>query len=228
MADSNNHKQHGHYLSIVRDQQLITSCALDIIATVERTRGLPLQARDRMALKLLTPRNSALLVQDVQQYLGCRQVSFDILTDDLGLGAHQLIPTGVHVLNQDGVWWSDTYGIGRFLWNLYVGENPEKGMLRVLERLFKFDVSGAFGSRANLTVCEKSRTIEGELRSDLRLYIHRREGTVETTLRKLIKSRAIFRPKDLGLCIEGPENGQVVLLFGKSKRYAVSFTMEKI
>ncbi|GAB6057686.1 hypothetical protein [Desulfonatronum parangueonense] len=215
-------------LRIVRDQQLITSCALDVIETVERTRGLPLQPRDRMALKLLTPRNSALLVQQAHYHLGCRQVSFDILTDDLGLGAHRLIPSGVHVLNRNGVWWNDSYGIGRFLWNLYAGENPHDGIFRVLERLFKFEVSGIFGPRANLTVLDKSRTIEGELRPDLRLYIHRREGTVETTLRKLTKARAIYRPHDLGLNLEPQECGRIALLFGKTKRYAVSFTMVKM
>ncbi|WP_045222170.1 hypothetical protein [Desulfonatronum thioautotrophicum] len=217
---------------LVRDQHLITSCALDIIATVEQTRGIPLQPRDRMALKLLTPRNSALLLQKMRQHLGCRQISFDILTDDLGLGTHQLVPSGVHVLNKAGLWWSDGYGVGRFLWNLYVDESPQTGMSRVLERLFKFEVSGVFGPRANMTVLEKTRTIEGEVRPDLRLYIHRREGTVETSLRKLLKAQAIFRPKDLGLCLEGSnidrDNGRIVLLFGKTKRYAVSFTIHKI
>ncbi len=217
-----------HSPLIVRDQRLITSCALDIISAVERTRGMPLQPRDRMALKLLTPKNSALLVRKKQRHLGCRQVSFDIKTDDLGLGAYQLVPSGVHVLNREGVWWSDKYGIGRFLWNLYVGENPQSGMMRVLERLFKFEISGVFGPRANFSVREKTGTIEGDVRPDLRLYIHRREGSVETSLRKLVKARAIFRPKDLGLQLDGNENGQIALLFGKFKRYAVSFTMQKI
>lgn len=213
---------------IVRDQRLITSCALDIISAVERTRGLPLQPRDRMALKLLTPKNSALLVREKQRHLGCRQVSFDIKTDDLGLGSYQLVPSGVHVLNREGVWWSDKYGIGRFLWNLYAGEHPQAGMMRILERLFKFEISGVFGPRANFSVREKTGTIEGNVHPDLRLYIHRREGSVETSLRKLIKARAIFRPKDLGLQLGGNENGRIALLFGKSKRYAVSFTMQKI
>lgn len=213
---------------LIRDQQRITSCALDIITTVEQTRGMPLQPRDRMALKLLTPRNSALLLRQSQQHLGCRQVSFDILTEDLGLGAHQLVPSGVHVLNRAGAWWSDGYGIGRFLWNLYVDETPHTGMRRVLERLFKFEVSGVFGPRANMSVLEKTRTIEGNVRPDLRLYIHRREGTVETSLRRLIKARAIYRPRDLGLRLEGPDNGRIALLFGKTKRYAVSFSMRKI
>ncbi|WP_199221392.1 hypothetical protein [Desulfonatronum sp. SC1] len=180
-----------------------------------------------MALKLLTPRNSALLVHDKQRHLGCRQVSFDILTEDIGLGAHHLVPSGIHVLNREGVWWSDTYGIGRFLWNLYVDENPQAGMMRVLERLFKFEVSGVFGPRANFSIREKTGTIEGDVRPDLRLYIHRREGSVETSLRKLIKAQAIFRPKDLGLQLDGNESGRIALLFGKSKRYAVSFTMRK-
>ncbi len=213
---------------IVRDQRLITSCALDIIETVERTRGLPLQPRDRMALKLLTPRNSALLVRDDERHLGCRQVSFDILTDDLGLGAHRLIPAGVHVLNRSRTWWSDAYGIGRFLWNLYVGEEADQGMRRILERLFKFELSGVFGAKANLHVLEKSRTIEGELRPDLRLYIHRREGSVETTLRKLIKARALFKPKDIGLRLPPKDEQSIALLFGKTQRYAVTFSMERI
>jgi hypothetical protein len=213
---------------IVRDQGLITSCALDIITTVEQTRGLPLQPRDRMALKLLTPRNSALLVRDAEHHLGCRQVSFDILTDDLGLGAHRLIPSGVHVLNKGRAWWNDAYGIGRFLWNLYLGEEPQQGMRRILERLFKFELSGVFGPKANLHVREKNRTIEGELRPDLHLYIHRREGSVETTLRKLVKARALFKPRDLGLRLHRQDQNRIALLFGKSQRYAVTFTMEKL
>jgi hypothetical protein len=215
-------------LVIVRDQKLITSCALDVIQTVERTRGMPLQPRDRMALKLLTPRNSALLVRDNQKNLGCRQVSFDIHTDDIGLGGHHLVPTGVHVLNRERVWWSDEYGVGRFLWNLYVSEGPKEGIHRVLERLFKFELSGVFGPKANLDVREKVRTIEGNVRPDLRLYIHRQEGTVETSLRKLIRAGAIYRPKDLGLPLQDADKGRIVLLFGKSKRYAVSFTLQKI
>ncbi|WP_035272382.1 hypothetical protein [Desulfonatronum thiodismutans] len=228
MNASSDDRNEAHSPLIVRDQRLITSCAMDIIAAVERTRGIPLQPRDRMALKLLTPKNSALLVREKQRHLGCRQISFDIKTDDLGLGSHQLVPSGVHVLNREGVWWSDIYGIGRFLWNLYSGENPQAGMMRVLERLFKFEISGLFGPRANFSVREKTGTIEGNVLPDLRLYIHRREGSVETSLRKLIKARAIFRPKDLGLQFDGSENGRIALLFGKSKRYAVSFTMQKI
>lgn len=213
---------------IVRDQRLITSCALDIIETVERSRGMPLQPRDRMALKLLTPRNSALLVRDVEQHLGIRQVSFDILTDDLGIGSHRLIPSGIHVLRRDRTWWSDRYGIGRFLWNLYVEEEPEQGMRRILERLFKFELSGVFGPKASLHVLDKNRTIEGELRPDLRLYIHRRDGSVETTLRKLVKARALFKPKDLGLSLRREDQNRIALLFGKSQRYAISFTMERL
>ncbi len=228
MNESYDDRGESHSPLIVRDQRLITSCALDIIAAVERTRGMPLQPRDRMALKLLTPKNSALLVREKQRHLGCRQVSFDIKTDDLGMGSYQLVPSGVHILNREGVWWSDKYGTARFLWNLYIDENPQAGMMRVLERLFKFEISGVFGPRANFSVREKTGTIEGDVRPDLRLYIHRREGSVETSLRKLIKARAIFRPKDLGLQLGGNENGRIALLFGKAKRYAVSFTMQKI
>lgn len=215
-------------LYIVRDQKLITSCALDIIKTVEQSRGLPLQPRDRMALKLLTPRNAALLVRDVERHLGCRQVSFDILTDDLGLGARRLVPAGVHVLNRNRTWWSDAYGVGRFLWNLYLGESPEQGMRRILERLFKFELSGMFGAKADLRVREKDGTIQGDLRPDLRLYIHRWEGEVRTSLRRLIGARALFKAKDLGLPLASQDRNRLALLFGRTQRYAVSFTMEKL
>lgn len=225
--DTSEHTQHRQSPLIVRDQQLITACALDIIRTVEQQRGQPLQPRDRMALKLLTPKNSALLVKNQHRHLGCKQVSFEILTDDIGLGAYRLTPKGVHVLNQESGWWSDQYGIGRFLWNLYLKEDPDQGMQRVLENLFKMETAGFLGNlKTQIHVKPKEHTIRGNLRPDLNLYIRRHEGTVETTLRRLHKAKALFKAKELGLESNGP-GGRLVLLFGKNKRYAISFAVER-
>lgn len=215
-------------LYIVRDQSLITSCAVDVIQAVERTRGLPLQPRDRMALKLLTPRNSALLLRNNERHLGCRQIHFDILTDDIGLGRHRLIPSGVHVYNSQKSWWSDRYGIGRFLWNLYLGETPEEGMRRILQRLFKYEIAGGFGSRVHLEVMDGKRTIEGDIQPDLHLYIQRHLGTVKTSLRSLIKAESLFSAKDLGITAGHLSQDSLALLFGKTKRYAVTFTTQRL
>ena len=213
---------------LIADQRLITACALDIIKAVKQRRGKPLQPRDRMALKLLTPRNSALVVAGGVRNLGCRQVTFDILTDDLGRGSHRLTPAGVHVLNAETGWWSDRYGGPQFLWNLYLKEDPEKGMARILERLFKFKLSGLFGPKADLSVTEHCKTIAGNIDRGLKLYIQREEGTIETSLRRLTKAGAIYSPTDLGLIMPHNDKGYVALLFGKNRRYAITFSIERL
>ena len=180
--------------SIIRNQRQITACALEVIDQVKKRRGKPLQPRDRMALKLLTPKNSALILKNGVRNLGCRQVTFDILTDDLGRGAHRLKPSGLHVLNGDKGWWSDNYGTGQFLWNLLLKEEPKDGIARVLQRLFKFKLTGLFGPKANLAVRNNHRTIAMDLDSQLKLWIQRDEGLVETTLRRMVKAQAVYLP----------------------------------
>lgn len=225
MDNSNNQKE---LIRVVRDQRQITACAVEIINAVKKKRGKPLQPRDRMALKLLTPKNSALLVRGKEKNLGCRQVTFDIITDDIGRGVHRLTPTGVHVLNPAKGWWSDNYGMGQFLWNLLLKEEVSAGMARILERLFKFKLKGILGDKANLSVSQKHRRIAGNIDKNLKLYIQRDEGQVETTLRRLIKAEALYSPKEIGLTFDKPGPGRVVLLFGKNKRYGVSFAIEKL
>lgn len=220
--------QNNNLPQLVRDQRLITSCALDVIKAVNNRRGKPLQPRDRMALKLLTPKNSALLVKNGVRNLGCRQVSFDILTDDFRIGQHRLTPTGVHVLNPEKGWWSDRYGTGQFLWNLYLKEDVKDGMSRILQRLFKFKMQGVFGPKAAIHVKDHTRTISGNIDSGLKLFIKREEGTAETTLRRMMKAGAVHSPRDLGLNIGAGDKGYLVLLFGKDNRFGVSFMIEKL
>lgn len=187
-----------------------------------------MQPRDRMALKLLTPKNSALIIKNGVRNLGCRQITFDILTDDIGRGSHRLTPSGVHVLNPEKGWWSDHYGSGQFLWNLLLKEEPKEGMARVLQRLFKFKLSGFLGPKANLDVRNNHRTIAMDIDSQLKLYIQRDEGLVETTLRRMIKAQAVYLPHELGLTFPDTDVGRVVLLFGKDKRFGISFNIEKL
>jgi len=186
---------------IVRDQKLISACAVDIIKKVRQRRGHPLQPRDRMALQLLTPKNSALIVKGSERTLGCHQVSFDIVTDDLGRGVHRLTPTGIHILKPDKVWWNEQYGKGQFLWNLRLKEDPREG--------------------------NRQSTIAADIDLGLKLFILRDQGSIETTLRRMIKAEAIYQPKDIGLKINHNGHGKIVLLFGKNKRFGVSFTVEK-
>jgi hypothetical protein len=221
-------REQAHTPNLIQDQREITSTAIQVIQAVRKNRGRPLQPRDRMALKLLTPRNSALIVKDGCRHLACRQVSFDIVTDDLGKGVHRLTPSGVHVLNPEKGWWSDEYGQGRFLWNLYLKEGPATGIARVLERLFKFQMKGWFGPHARIQAKDQARTITGEVDQNLRLFIRREEGSVETTLRRMVKAKAIHSPRDLGLKLNHAGRGHVVLLFGQDQRFAVSFTIERI
>jgi hypothetical protein len=210
---------------LVREQSLITSCALDVIQTVAQQRGRPLQPRDRMALKLLTPRNAALMVKGDKKHLGCRQVSFEILTDDPGLGSYRLVPVGVHVLNPKTQWWSDEYGIGRFLWNLYLGEEPVDGMHRILERLFKLPGQDLGPAQTHMEVLGQEHDIQASVRPDLDLYIRRHKGSIETSLRRLHRSGGLRRASELGLDTQG--QGRLALVFGKSRRYAVSFAVER-
>ena len=146
----NDSKKNSNPPQIINDQAQITQCAVEIIRSVQQRRNKPLQPRDRMALKLLTPQNSALLLKNGVKNLGCRQISFDITTVDLIQGSHRLVPTGLHVLNQHRRWWSDHYGMGQFLWNLYLKEEAKAGMSRILERLFRFKLKGLFGTNANI------------------------------------------------------------------------------
>jgi hypothetical protein len=216
---------------IIRDQREITTCALEIIEAIHKKRGRPLQTRDRMALKLLTPQNAALILKNGQRHLGCHQVSFDIVTDDIGKGSHRLIPVGVHVFNPKKGWWTDQYGAGQFLWNLYLKEDPQEGVRRILERLFKFKMAGVFGPKAKILVNEsRQRTIAGDIEQALKLYIQREHGAVETTLRRMVKADAIYLPSDLGITppANGRGRGHVCLLFGKNKRYAVSFVVQRL
>jgi len=187
-----------------------------------------LQSRDRMALKLLTPKNSALLSKNGVRHLACSQVTFDILTDDLGLGAHRLVPSGVHVLNPETGWWSDNYGVGQFLWNLRLKEEPQSGMTRIIEHLFQFKLSGLFGPKARFFLKDNFKRMTAEIDRSLKLYIQRDEGTVETSLRNMNKAKAIFSPKDIGLILEPQEFGHIVLLFGKDQRFGISFQVEKV
>ncbi|MBU2551608.1 MAG: hypothetical protein KKB20_24570 [Proteobacteria bacterium] len=213
---------------LLNDQRQITSCALEVIRSVKKRRGRPLQPRDRMALKLLTPRNSALLLKNGVRNLGCRQVSFEIITDDLGRGAHRLAPTGIHVFRPEEGWWSDRYGQQEFLWNLYHKEGPKEGLARILECLFKFKLSGIFGAKAKLDVLQQNKRIAADIHKSLKLYIQRDTGLVETSLRRLIKAGAIHSATDLGLPLESKDQGQVALLFGRNSRYAVSFRIERL
>jgi hypothetical protein len=213
---------------LIQDQREITACAIDIIQRVKKRRGRGLQPRDRMALKLLTPRNSALMLKNGARCLGVNQINFDILTDDLRAGAHQLVPTGIHVHNPGRGWWSDQYGIGRFLWNLYLKEDPQEGLSRILDRLFKFKMAGLFGPKARLSVNEQRKVIAAEIDRDLKLYIQREEGSVETTLRRMVKANAIHSPKDVGLNLPEKDGGQVVLLFGKNNRFGISFRVKRL
>lgn len=223
----NGQRQDSEQVRIIQNQGLITACAVDIIKAVRKRRGKPLQPRDRMALKLLTPQNSALVVRDGVRSLGCRQVSFDLITDDLGLGCHRLTPAGVHVFNPDRGWWSDQYGRGQFLWNLRLKEDPQAGIFRILDHLFKMKIKGLFGPKARAVLQDKTVTIAGDIDRNLKLFIQREEGSVETTMRRLVKAEAIFSPKDIGLDLSGRNGGHVVLLFGKDKRFGVSFQVEK-
>jgi hypothetical protein len=223
----NNGNGNGKLTHVVREQRQITACAMDIIKTVKAKRGRPLQPRDRMALKLLTPRNSALLLRGNERNLGCRQVTFDIVTDDVGKGVHRLVPTGVFVYNPGKGWWSDKYGTGQFLWNLYLREEPDKGMARIMQRLFGFKLNSVFGSRARFDMKDNFRSIEGKIDQGLNLYIQREEGRVETTLRHMVKAEAIYSARSLGLEPTDPNSGQVLLLFGKDKRYGISFMIER-
>ncbi|MEW6262907.1 MAG: hypothetical protein AB1641_07495 [Thermodesulfobacteriota bacterium] len=213
---------------IVKDQGQITATVLEIIEKVKKKRGRPLQPRDRMALKLLTPQNSALIVRGAEKNLGCRQICFDLLTDDLGLGCHCLKPSGLHVFNPDRGWWSDDYGPGQFLWNLYLKENAKDGLARILKRLFGFKLDGFFGPKADLAVKDNFRTIAGLVDQGLKLYIEREEGMVETTLRRLRKANGLHSPADLGLKFKDPSYGRLVLLFGQGNRFGISFQIEKI
>jgi|GEM_PF-3200921 len=213
---------------IIRDQKEITACALDIVRAVKKRRGRPLQSRDRMALKLLTPNNSALLLKNGVRHLACSQVTFDILTDDLGLGTHRLVPSGVHVLNPETGWWSDSYGVGRFLWNLRLKEEPHTGMARIIEHLFQFKLPGLFGPKAKFFLKDGFKRMTADLDRTLKLYIQRDEGAVETSLRRMVKAKAIFSPKDLGLTLEPKECGHLVLLFGQGRRFGISFRVEKV
>ena len=212
---------------VVRDQKQISACAVDIIKKVRQRRGKPLQPRDRMALQLLTPKNSALIVKGSERTLGCHQVSFDIVTDDIGRGAHRLTPTGIHILKPEKTWWNEQYGQGQFLWNLRIKEDPREGIKRILEQLFKFKMSGLFGSKASLAVSNRQSTIAADIDRGLKLFILRDQGSIETTLRRMIKAEAIYQPKDIGLRINTNGHGKIVLLFGKNKRFGVSFTVER-
>lgn len=210
---------------VVRDQRLITRCALEVIQDIQHQRGRAMQPRDRMALKLLTPRNAALMVKGARRHLGCRQVSFDILTDDPGLGAYRLVPVGLHVRNPETGWWSDDYGIGRFLWNLYLGEPPEDGMQRILERLFGLPQKELGPACTQLAVRQQEHDIQAVVRPDLALYIRRHKGSIETSLRRLHRARGLHRAADLGLDTGG--QGRMALVFGKSRRYAITFSVER-
>ncbi|MBK1674006.1 hypothetical protein CKO35_11940 [Ectothiorhodospira shaposhnikovii] len=211
--------------ALIKDQRIITSCALEVIDAIRMQRGRPLQPRDRMALKLLTPRNAALMVKENHRHLACRQVSFEILTDDVGMGSYRLIPVGVHVLNPDRGWWNDDYGIRRFLWNLYLGEDPIEGMQRILERLFKVSPQGLRTLSGNLDMQQAEHDIQATVRPDLNLYIRRHKGSVETSLRRLSQAQALYRVKDLGIDTAG--QGRMALVFGSNRRYAVSFAVER-
>ncbi len=213
---------------VIKDQRQITSCAIDVIKGVKKRRGNGLQPRDRMALKLLTPKNSALIIKNGERNLGCRQITFDIVTDDLGRGVHRLVPVGLHVLNTSNGWWSDQYGTGQFLWNLWLKEDPDAGMARILQHLFKFKLKGLFGPKANIHLQNDHKTIAGQIDKGLRLYIQRDAGRVETTLKRLINAKAIHSPADVGLKIDDQTRGYVVLLFGKENRFGVSFGIEKL
>ncbi|MCG5499490.1 hypothetical protein [Ectothiorhodospira lacustris] len=210
---------------LIRDQRIITNCALEVIEGIRIQRGKPLQPRDRMALKLLTPRNAALMMKGNRRHLGCRQVSFEILTDDVGLGAYRLIPVGVHVLNPERGWWNDDYGVRRFLWNLYLGEDPIEGMQRILERLFKVSPQGLRSLSGSLDMQQAEHDIQATVRPDLSLYIRRHKGSVETSLRRLNQAQALYRVKDLGIDAAG--QGRMALVFGSNQRYAVSFAVER-
>ncbi|MCG5514171.1 hypothetical protein [Ectothiorhodospira shaposhnikovii] len=210
---------------LIRDQGMITRCALEVIDAIRVQRGRPLQSRDRMALKLLTPRNAALMMKENRRHLACRQVSFEILTDDVGLGAYRLLPVGVHVLNPERGWWNDDYGVRRFLWNLYLGEDPIEGMQRILERLFKVSPQGLRTLSGNLDMHQAEQDIEATVRPDLNLYIRRHKGSVETSLRRLNQAQALHRIKDLGIDTHG--QGRMALVFGSNRRYAVSFAVER-
>lgn len=210
---------------VVRDQRLITRCALEVIQDIQHQRGQPLQSRDRMALKLLTPRNAALMVKGARRHLGCRQVSFDILTDDPGLGAYRLIPVGLHIRNPETGWWSDDYGIGRFLWNLYLGEPPADGMQRILERLFGIPARDLGPACTQLAIREQEHDIQATVRPDLALYIRRHKGSIETSLRRLRRAQALQRASELGLDTGG--QGRLALVFGKTRRYAITFSVER-
>ncbi|SEP57613.1 hypothetical protein SAMN05421693_10195 [Ectothiorhodospira magna] len=211
--------------SLIRDQRIITACALEVIDTIHIQRGRPLQPRDRMALKLLTPRNAALMMKENRRHLGCRQVSFEILTDDVGLGSYRLLPVGVHVLNPHRGWWHDDYGIRRFLWNLYLGEEPIEGMQRILERLFKVSPKDLRAVSDGLDMKQAAHDIQANVSADLSLYIRRHKGSVETSLRRLNQAKALYRTKDLG--IDTGEDGRMALVFGSNRRYAVSFAVER-
>ncbi len=221
--DGQNNKQ-----MVIREQRVITDCAVEIIRSIHRRRGKPLQPRDRMALKLLTPKNSALLLRNGTKTLGCRQINFEILTDDLGLGAHRLTPTGVHVYNPDKGWWSDHYGLGEFLWNLRLKEDPKEGMARILDHLFKFKMKSLFGATADFQLKERFKTIAANVDRGLKLYVEREDGAVETTLRRMVRAKAMYSPKDLGLPVPDDGLGRTVLIFGKNQHYGISFSIEKI
>ena len=213
---------------VIRDQQVISTAAMDIIKAVNRRRKVPLQPRDRMALKLLTPKNSALVVKQGERNLGCRQISFDLLTEDLGRGSHRLRPAGIHLLKPGAGWFSDQYGRGRFLWNLYLDETPDAGLERILERLFDFKLKGVFGRRARLTVTPDRRAIAGRIDRGLNLYIQRESAAVETSLRRISRAGALHSPREVGLRLKENGDGRLVLIFGKRKRLGVSFTVEKL
>lgn len=203
---------------LVRDQRSITATAVEIIEAIRRRRGRPLAPRDRMALKLLTPRNSALVVEGGVRHLGCRQVSFDILTDD----RHRLVPRGVHVFNRGRGWWSDVYGQEQFLWNLYLGESAADGIDRILGRLFGLPVD-----RAARTVGSRPvGAIAGSPEGHLHLLIERERGRVEIPRTTLLRGGSLVRSRDVGLPAEDGE--AVALLFGRERRFGVSFGLRKV
>lgn len=213
---------------LIKDQKEISSCAVDIIRGIKNKTGKSLEPRDRMALQLLTPKNSALVLNNGNRNLGCRQVTFDILTDDIGKGSHRLVPTGIHVKQKQNGWWSDNYGVGQFLWNLQLKEEPKEGVVRILERLFRFKMKGVFGSKADIRLKKNQRTIAANIDERLKLLIQREGGSVETTLRRMIKADALYLPDQIGLTLKDKSRGHLVLLFGKSKRFGVSFSVEKL
>lgn len=220
------HSHNGAEKKIIQEQRVITSCALEVIDAFRQQRGKPLQSRDRMALKLLTPKNAALMQKEQRRFLGCRQISFEILTDDLGLGSYRLIPVGVHVYNPERGWWNDDYGVRRFLWNLYLNEEPVDGMQRILERLFKLAPQDLQAQMTCLEVTQAEHDIKANVTQDLSLYIRRHKGSVETSLRRLHKAQGLCQAHTLGIDTQG--QGRMALVFGKSRRYAVTFAVERV